>query len=63
MPIDEAPGIDEEEQSSGSRPIQAVVTGTAGFVSRAPSDAFCNEVIRINRWTTFVAKFIAQNSG
>lgn len=58
MPNYLAPGIYVEEVSTGSRPIEAVGTSTAGFVGVAPkADAFVNETRAINNWGQFLKEF------
>lgn len=59
MPVSyKTPGVYVEEISSGSRPITAVGTSTAGFLGVAPKDdANLNKVVRINNWQHFVKEF------
>ncbi len=58
-----APDIYIEEVPSGSRPIQAVGTSTAGFVGVAPdATAHINEAVAVNNWTEFTKRFVAEGS-
>lgn len=52
------PGVYVEEVSSGSRPISAVGTSTAGFIGVAPdNNANLNKAVRINNWQHFIKEF------
>src|SRR5690606_24056223 len=54
MPEYLSPGVYVEEVESGSRPIEAVGTSTAGFVGQAPRlDARVNEAVAVTSWTQF----------
>src|SRR5512138_2369788 len=58
-----APDIYIEEVASGSRPIQAVGTSTAGFVGVAPNaGAFVNQAIAVDNWTEFLRRFVAEGN-
>lgn len=53
------PGEYADENSSGTRSIQAVGTSTAGFVGVAPNEkASLNEAVPLDHWSQFVARFI-----
>jgi phage tail sheath protein FI len=58
MPTYLSPGVFVEEIASGSRPIEAVGTGTGAFVGLAPkADARPNEPVAVNNWSEFVRTF------
>jgi len=59
MPSYLSPGVYVEEIDSGTRPIEAVGTSTAGFVGAAPNpDAFVDEAIAINNWSEFRRRYV-----
>jgi phage tail sheath protein FI len=59
MPSYLSPGVYVEEIDSGTRPIEAVGTSTAGFVGTAPNpDAFVDEAIAINNWSEFRRRYV-----
>lgn len=59
MPSYLSPGVYVEEIDSGTRPIEAVGTSTAGFVGTAPNpDAFVDEAVAINNWSEFRRRFV-----
>lgn len=63
MPTYQTPGIYIEEISTGTRPIEAVGTSTAGFVGTAPNaEAYVNEAFAVNSWSQFVKEFVAEDS-
>lgn len=58
-----APGVYVEEQSTGSRPIQAVGTSTCGFVGEAPNaGAHVNLAMPLNNWSEFLRYFVVDGS-
>jgi phage tail sheath protein FI len=60
MPFYATPGIYVEEVPSGSRPIGAVGTSTAGFVGTAPDPAArVNQAVAVNSWSDFLRIFVA----
>ncbi|KQY30833.1 phage tail protein [Caulobacter sp. Root487D2Y] len=62
MPSYLSPGVYVEEIDSGTRPIEAVGTSTAGFVGAAPNpDAFLDEAVAINNWSEFQRKYIRRD--
>jgi len=55
------PGVYVEEVSTGPRPIQAVGTGTAGFVGVAPNaGAHLQEAFAVNNWSQFQREFVGE---
>jgi phage tail sheath protein FI len=59
MPSYLSPGVYVEEIDSGTRPIEAVGTSTAGFVGTAPNpDAFVDEAVAINNWSEFRRRYV-----
>jgi phage tail sheath protein FI len=59
MPSYLSPGVYVEEIDSGTRPIEAVGTSTAGFVGTAPNpDAFIDEAVAINNWSEFRRRYV-----
>jgi phage tail sheath protein FI len=59
MPSYLSPGVYVEEIDSGTRPIEAVGTSTAGFVGTAPNpDVFVDEAKAINNWSEFQRNYI-----
>ncbi|HEX8369222.1 MAG TPA: phage tail sheath C-terminal domain-containing protein [Pyrinomonadaceae bacterium] len=63
MPTYQTPGIYIEEISTGTRPIEAVGTSTAGFVGTSPNaDAHVNEAFAVNSWSQFVKEYVAEDS-
>lgn len=61
MPAYLSPGVYVEELDSGSRPIEAVGTTTAGFVGMAPKvDAHVNDAVAITNWSQFLREFVGQ---
>ncbi len=63
MPTYLTPGVYIEEVSSGTRPIEAVGTSTAGFVGVAPNpSAHHHQVIAINNWSHFLREFVSPGS-
>lgn len=72
MPTYQTPGIYIEEISTGSRPIEAVGTSTAGFVGIAPNAARHTNpedredppgAVAVNSWSQFVKEFVADKQG
>jgi len=64
MPNYLAPGVYIEEVPSGSRPIEAVGTSTAGLVGVAPNaGAFPNEARGINNWAQFLKEYVPAGGG
>jgi phage tail sheath protein FI len=58
MPNYLSPGVYVEEVDTGTQPIEAVGTTTAGFVGVAPkSDAHVNEAVAVNGWQRFRSEF------
>ena len=54
-----SPGVYVEEIDSGTRPIEAVGTSTAGFVGTAPNpDVLVDEAKAINNWSEFQRTYI-----
>jgi phage tail sheath protein FI len=53
-----APGVYVEEQSSGSRPIEAVGTSTAGFVGFIPNAPVSTAAVAVNNVTEFTRAFL-----
>jgi hypothetical protein len=63
MPTYQTPGIYIEEISTGTRPIEAVGTSTAGFVGTSPNaDARVNEAFAVNSWSQFIKEYVAEDS-
>jgi uncharacterized protein len=63
MPNYLSPGVYVEEVDSGSQPIEAVGTTTAGFVGMAPNPgARPNEPVAINGWQRFRDEFAPNGS-
>src|SRR5512145_843364 len=63
MPIYQTPDIYIEEISTGTRPIEAVGTSTAGIVGVAPdAKARLGEAVAISNWTQFVKEFVPAGS-
>lgn len=64
MPINYlAPDVYVEEVPSGTRPIQAVGTSTAGFVGVAPNNqARVNEAVAISNWSEFARLFVIEGN-
>jgi phage tail sheath protein FI len=62
MPAYLSPGVYVEEIDSGTRPIEAVGTSTAGFVGTAPNpDAHLNEPVALDNWSQFLREFVRDN--
>jgi phage tail sheath protein FI len=60
MPPYLSPGVFVEEQDTGTRPIEAVGTSTAGFVGTAPvADAGKGGAVPVDNWTQFCNLFVA----
>jgi Bacteriophage tail sheath protein len=63
MPAYLSPGVYVEELDTGSRPIEAVGTTTAGFVGVAPkADAHANEAVAITNWSQFLREFVGEST-
>jgi phage tail sheath protein FI len=63
MPTYQTPGIYIEEISTGTRPIEAVGTSTAGFIGTAPNaEAHVNEALAVNSWSQFLKEFVVLDS-
>jgi len=63
MPNYQTPDVYIEEVSTGTRPIEAVGTSTAGFVGVAPNaEASVNKAVAITNWTQFLKEFAAADS-
>jgi len=63
MPQYDYPGVYIEEVSTGTKPIEAVSTTTAGFLGVAPkADAFVDEPRACNNWSEFVRDFMPEGS-
>jgi phage tail sheath protein FI len=61
MPNYLSPGVYVEEIDSGTRPIEAVGTSTAGFVGTAPNpDVLVDEAKAINNWSEFRRTYIRE---
>jgi hypothetical protein len=59
MPAYLSPGVFVEEQDTGTRPIEAVGTSTAGFVGTAPlADVGKGDVVPVDNWAQFARLFI-----
>lgn len=59
MPAYLSPGVFVEERDTGSRPIEAVGTSTAGFVGTSPNpDAHLGEAVAIDNWSQFLKEFV-----
>src|SRR5437867_2895793 len=56
-----SPGVFIEERDTGTRPIEAVGTSTAGFVGTAPNpDANLGEAVPIDNWGQFQKIFVRE---
>lgn len=63
MPTYLAPDIYVEEVPAAAKPIEAVGTGTGGFIGVAPAaGARLNEAVAINNWAQFLREFVAEGS-
>ena len=63
MPNYLSPGVYVEEVDTGTQPIEAVGTTTAGFVGMAPNPgARVNEAVAINGWQRFKDEFAPNGS-
>jgi hypothetical protein len=61
MPPYLSPGVFVEEMDSGTRPIEAVGTSTAGFVGTAPNPtANAGEAVPIDNWAQFQRIFVRE---
>jgi hypothetical protein len=58
MPSYLSPGVFVEEQDTGTHPIEAVGTSTAGFVGTAPTDYGKGDAIAVDNWTQFLKLFV-----
>lgn len=59
-----SPGVFVEEIDSGSRPIEAVGTSTAGFVGTAPNPgARPDEAVPIDNWAQFQRIYVREKDG
>jgi uncharacterized protein len=62
MAFYQSPGVYVEEVDSGTRPIEAVGTSTAGFAGAAPiADAHLDEAYAINNWAQFEREYIGES--
>jgi hypothetical protein len=61
MPSYLSPGVFVEEMDTGTRPIEAVGTSTAGFVGTAPNPtANRDEAVPIDNWAQFQRTFVRE---
>lgn len=64
MPTYLSPGVFVEEIDSGTRPIEAVGTSTAGFVGTAPNPgAYNDQAVPIDNWSQFQRLFVRPKDG
>jgi phage tail sheath protein FI len=63
MPAYLSPGVFVEEQDTGTRPIEAVGTSTAGFVGTAPiADAGKGDAVAVDNWGQFARIFVGDST-